>query len=123
MNPAAHIPTMPTESHPVAQPPVTYPPPMTIRSLRKGVNVAYRQGLAAAGLGLIALSVPVGIVTPFVPVGLPMAVVGAVLLGRNAVWGRRWMESVLARHPRVERLAPDWLMTQVFGRKKRAFTD
>lgn len=114
---------MPTESHPVAQPPVTYPPPMTIRSLRKGVNVAYRQGLAATGLGLIVLSVPAGIVTPFVPVGLPMAVVGAVLLGRNAVWGRRWMESALARHPRVERMAPGWLRTQVLGRKKRAFTD
>ena len=114
---------MPTESHPVAQPPVTYPPPMTIRSLRKGVNVAYRQGLAAAGLGLLVLSVPVGILTPFVPVGLPMAVVGAVLLGRNAVWGRRWMESVLARHPRIEKMAPGWLMTQVFGRQKRVFGD
>lgn len=123
MNPAAQIQTMSTESHPAAPPPVTYPPPMAIRSLRKGVNVAYRQGLAVTGMGLLVLSGPVSIAAPFLPVGLPMAVVGAVLLGRNAVWARRWMESVLARHPRVERLAPDWLMTQVFGRKKRAFTD
>jgi drug/metabolite transporter (DMT)-like permease len=101
----------------------TYAPPMTINVLRQGVNVAVRQVLAFSGLGLIALSVPVGFATPFLPVGLPMAVVGAVLLGRNAVWGRRWMESVLTRYPRIEKMAPNWLMTRVFGREKRVFAD
>jgi len=101
----------------------TYAPPMTINVLRQGVNVAVRQVLALTGLGLIVLSVPVGFATPFLPVGLPMAVVGAVLLGRNAVWGRRWMESVLTRHPRIEKMAPTWLMTSVFGREKRVFAD
>jgi hypothetical protein len=121
MNPAAHIPTMPTESHPVAQP--TYPPPMTIRSLRKGVNVAYRQGLAAAGFGLLVLSVPVGIATPAVPVGLPMAVVGGVLLGNNLSWGLRWLDDYLGRHPRIEQQLPDGLIKLVLGRRKRALRD
>lgn len=116
-----HINTMPND--PTTTPPVSYPPPMAIRSLRQGVNVAFRQVLAVSGGALLLLSVPVAIATPFLPVGLPMAVVGAVLLGRNAVWGRRWMEGVLDRHPRIERMAPNWLMTQVFGRQKRVFTD
>lgn len=97
----------------------TFAPPMPIHVFRQGVNVAVRQVLALIGLCLILLAIPVGFATPFIPVGLPMAIVGAVLLGRNAVWGRRWMESVLVRHPRVERMAPNWLMKSVFGREKR----
>ncbi len=122
MNHQPHIQTMSGDPAPTAQP-ASYPPPMAIRSLRQGVNVAYRQVLAVSGLVLVVLSVPVGIATPFLPFGLPMAIVGAVLLGRNAVWGRRWMEGVLTRHPRIEKMAPDWLMTKVFGRQKRLFAD
>ncbi|HRK67862.1 MAG TPA: hypothetical protein PKY73_09940 [Hyphomonas sp.] len=85
--------------------------------------MAVRQVLAVTGLGLVVLAIPIGIATPFLPIGLPMAIVGAVLLGRNAVWGRRWMESVMARHPRVEKMAPNWLMKAVFGREKRVFAD
>ncbi len=117
-----HIQTMSSEQNQAPQS-ASYPPPMPIRTLRQGVNVAFRQVLAVSGAGMLVLSVPVGIATPFLPFGLPMAVIGAVLLGRNAVWGRRWMESVMTRHPRIEKMAPNWLMTQVFGRKKRAFTD
>ena len=89
------------------------------RGLRNGVNVAFRQILALTGLIMIALAIPIAFLTPIVPVGLPIAIVGVVLLGRNAVWGRRWMESVLDRHPRVERFAPNWLMRLVFGRDKK----
>lgn len=113
---------MNTETTPVPLQ-VTHAPPMTINVLRQGVNVAVRQMLALAGLCLIVLSVPIGFATPFLPVGLPMAVVGAVLLGRNAVWGRRWMEGMLARYPRIEKMAPGWLMVRVFGREKRVFAD
>lgn len=109
---------MPPENAPLLNEPV-YAPPKPIHVLRNGVNVVARQTLAVTGLGMIALAIPVGIATPFIPVGLPLAIVGVVLLGRNAVWGRRWMESVLARHPRVERMAPNWLMRSVFGRDKR----
>ena len=87
--------------------------------LRNGVNVAFRQILALTGLIMIVVAIPIAFVTPIIPVGLPIAIVGVVLLGRNAVWGRRWMESVLARHPRVERFAPNWLMRLVFGRDKK----
>ncbi|MFN3608254.1 MAG: hypothetical protein ACK4Y9_04240 [Hyphomonas sp.] len=113
---------MTPEPAPLLSQPV-YLPPKPIRVLRDGVNVAARQLLAVSGLGMIVLAVPVGIATPFIPIGLPLAIVGVVLLGRNAVWGRRWMESILARHPRVERLAPNWLMRSVFGREKRLVSE
>tara|TARA_Y100001001_G_scaffold48556_1_gene44592 strand:+ start:159 stop:557 length:399 start_codon:yes stop_codon:yes gene_type:complete len=93
------------------------PKPST--GLRNGVNVAFRQILALTGLIMIVVAIPIAFVTPIIPVGLPIAIVGVVLLGRNAVWGRRWMESVLDRHPRVERFAPNWLMRLVFGRDKK----
>ena len=83
------------------------------------MNVAFRQILALTGLIMIVVAIPIAFVTPIIPVGLPIAIVGVVLLGRNAVWGRRWMESVLDRHPRVERFAPNWLMRLVFGRDKK----
>ncbi len=93
--------------------------PTPMKHIRNGVNVALRQVLALIGLLLIVIAIPVGIATPLLPVGLPIAIVGVVLLGRNAVWGRRWMESVLVKHPRVERFAPNWLMKLVFGRDKQ----
>lgn len=110
--------TMSHETAPLLAQPV-YLPPKPIHVLRNGVNVAARQMLAVSGLGMIILAVPVGIATPFIPVGLPLAIVGVVLLGRNAVWGRRWMEGIMARHPKFERMAPNWLMRSVFGREKR----
>ena len=106
-----------------APPQVTYAPPMTINVKRQSVNAAARQGLALTGLGLILLSVPAGFATPALPLGLPLAVVGAVLIGRNAVWARQWLESTLTRHPQIEKMAPSWLVTRVFGREKRDFAD
>lgn len=97
----------------------TYGVPKPVTVLRDGVNVAVRQVLAISGLAMIVLAVPIAFMTPLIPVGLPLGIVGVVLLGRNAVWGRRWMEGVLVRHPRVERMAPNWLMKLVFGREKR----
>lgn len=74
---------------------------------------------ALIGLLMIAISIPIALVTPILPIGLPIAIVGVVLLGRNSMWGRRWMEGVMERHPRFERLAPNWLMKAVFARDKR----
>lgn len=116
--------SMSQETSPLLNEPMpVYPPLKPIHVLRNGVNVAARQTLAITGLGLIALAIPVGIATPFIPVGLPMAIVGVVLLGRNAVWGRRWMEGMMARYPYLERLAPNWLMRSVFGREKRVLAE
>jgi len=84
-----------------------------------GIRTLVRQAFALIGLALIIIAIPLGLVTPFLPIGLPIAIVGVVMLGRNSIWGKRWMESVIARHPRIERLAPNWLMIAVFGREKR----
>ncbi|MEQ3744690.1 MAG: hypothetical protein ABNH53_00440 [Henriciella sp.] len=83
-----------------------------------GVRTLVRQAFALLGLLLIGISIPIAFVTPFLPIGLPIGILGVVLLGRNSLWGRNWMEGILAKHPRVERMAPNWLMKAVFGREK-----
>ena len=84
-----------------------------------GMRTLVRQMFALIGLLMIIVAIPIAFVTPILPIGLPIAILGVVLLGRNSVWGRRWMEGVITRHPRVERFAPNWLMKAVFGREKR----
>lgn len=84
------------------------------------VRTLVRQAFALLGLALIAIAIPIAFVTPLLPIGLPIAILGVVLLGRNSIWGRRWMEGVLERHPRVERFAPNWMMKAVFGREKKS---
>jgi len=83
------------------------------------VKTLVRQAFALLGLALIVIAIPIAFVTPLLPIGLPIAILGVALLGRNSLWGRRWMEGVLERHPRVERFAPNWLMKAVFAREKR----
>ena len=84
-------------------------------------RVLVRQAFALLGLFLILIGVPIAVLTPFpfVPIGLPIVILGVVLLGRNSLWGRQWMESILRRYPSVERFAPNWLMKAVFGREKQ----
>jgi len=90
-----------------------------------GLRTVVRQTLAVLGLFFIIIGVPLAILTPFpfVPIGLPVVILGVVLLGRNSLWGRRWMEGILERHPTVEKYAPDWLMKLVFGRDKAHMLD
>ncbi|MEM6947539.1 MAG: hypothetical protein AAF486_05570 [Pseudomonadota bacterium] len=78
-----------------------------------------RQCFALLGLALIPIGIVIAVLTPVLPVGLPIVILGVALLGRNSLWGRRWMEGVLSRHPSVERFAPNWLMKLVFAREKR----
>lgn len=78
-----------------------------------------RQALALIGLVMVILSVPIAIATPFLPVGLPIGIVGVVLLGRNSVWGSRLLNHILSKRPELERLAPNWLMKLVFAREKQ----
>lgn len=79
-----------------------------------------RQFLAILGLVLIVLGIPLAFLTPIpgLPIGLTVVILGVILLGRNSVWGRNWMEGVMERHPTIERFAPNWLMRLVFGREK-----
>ncbi len=98
-----------------SQPPA--PVAMVIQSVRK----VFRQFLALLGLFLIMIGVPLAMLTPFpfVPIGLPVVIIGVVLLGRNSVWGHQLMEAMLHKWPNIERFAPNWLMQLVFGREKR----
>lgn len=93
-----------------------------ISAVRTGMSTVLRQSLALLGLVFIIIGVPIAVLTPFpfIPIGLPIVIVGVVLLGRFSMWGRRWMESILRRFPRIERFAPNWLMRLVFGRSKHA---
>lgn len=91
-----------------------------LQTVTTGLRNLLRQMLAILGLVLIVIAIPIAFVTPILPVGLPIAIVGVVLLGRNAIWGKRWMENMLARNPKLERFAPNWLMKLVFGRDKRS---
>ncbi|MEM6534522.1 MAG: hypothetical protein AAF613_02680 [Pseudomonadota bacterium] len=88
--------------------------------VRTSVQTAIRLTFAIVGLVLIIIGVPLAAVTPFpfIPIGLPVVILGVVLLGRNSVWGRNWMEGILRRWPSIERFAPNWLMKAVFGRDK-----
>ena len=83
------------------------------------VRTLVRQAFALLGLLLIIIAIPIAFVTPFLPIGLPIAIIGVVLLGRNSLWGKNWMEGVMRRHPKIERFAPNWLMKAIFGREKR----
>ncbi len=97
-------------------------PVQPIAAVGQGMRTLLRQFLAILGVVHIMVGVPLAMITPFpfVPIGLPVVIVGVVLLGRNSVWGRRWMESILDRWPTIERFAPHWLMKLVFGRDKRS---
>jgi len=92
--------------------------------VKTGVQPLVRQALALLGMFFIIIGVPLAMATPFpfIPIGLPVVILGVVLLGRNSLWGRNWMEGVMRRHPMVERFAPNWLMKLVFGREKRVFS-
>ncbi len=92
---------------------------MPIRVSRQGINVTQRQGLALGGTALIVLAVPVGLAAPSIPLALPMAVIGAVLVGLNAVWARRWLDDMFRRYPQIEQRVPDWLIRLASGRPKR----
>lgn len=94
-----------------------------IASITYGVGTLVRQCLALLGAFLIPIGVIVAFLTPLIPIGLPIGILGVFLLGRYSVWGRQWMEGVLERHPSIERFAPNWLMKLVFSREKRSGSD
>ena len=63
-----------------------------------------RQAIALIGLLLVILSIPLGFLTPFIPIGLPMGIFGAALLARNSVWGQRLILGLINRYPRLRTL-------------------
>jgi len=83
-----------------------------------GARLIGRQSLAITGLVLVILSVPIGFLTPFLPIGLPIGIFGAALLARNSVWGQRFIGYIVNKYPALERISPNWLVQLVLGREK-----
>lgn len=94
------------------------PKPGSSSVVHRGLANIIRQTLALLGVLLIPIGVIVALLTPIIPVGLPIVILGVVLVARNALWGRRAFQAILARHPSLERFAPDWLMRLILGDHK-----
>ena len=90
------------------------------RFVQQGVMAVLRASLAGLGLVLVPSGVVIALATPILPIGLPIVILGVVLVARNAPWGRRFFQAILARYPRLERFAPDWLLRLIFGDHDKA---
>ena len=88
-------------------------------NLGNGARLVGRQTLAVVGLVLVILSVPIGFLTPFIPIGLPIGIFGSALLARNSVWGQRFIGHLVDKNPALERVTPNWLVKLVLGREKQ----
>ncbi|MEM9669804.1 MAG: hypothetical protein AAF950_12840 [Pseudomonadota bacterium] len=83
--------------------------------LGSGVRVLFRQVLALIGLFLVVISVPLGFLTPFLPIGLPIGILGAALLARNSVWGQQLIRHLLNKYPKLDKFTPEWLLKLITG--------
>ncbi len=102
-----------------AERPVEYAPPKVVHSTLSGVNVKSRQALAGLGAALLLIALPAGLLTPGLPLGLVLAVLGAMLLSLHWVWARRWLDEAVLRHPTIEAVMPASLVRALLGRDKR----
>jgi|GEM_PF-3026533 len=90
-------------------------------AVAKGSAMAlFRPILALLGVFFIVIGVPIAFLTPipFVPIGLPIVILGVVLLARNSLVGRRWMKATIAKHPRLKKFAPNWLLKLILGEQE-----
>jgi len=66
----------------------------------------------ALGLALMVISLPLALITPFIPVGLPLFILGALMLAGSSARGHRIITGFLKRHPGI------WnRVKRVFGEK------
>lgn len=88
-----------------------------MRRAAMGVMSILRPILALLGVFLIIVGIPIAMMTPipFVPIGLPIVILGTVLLARNSLAGKRWMQSMLKKYPNLARFAPNWLLRLILG--------
>ena len=89
----------------------------SVAAAKGGVVALFRPVLAVLGVILIIIGVPIAFLTPipFIPIGLPIVIIGVMLLARNSLTGRRWMQGMIAKHPSLKRFAPNWLLKLIFG--------
>lgn len=76
---------------------------------------ARRAGLTALGGTLVVLGAPVGVATPFLPVGFLVSGAGAALIVRNSPAGRRLILRAFERYPRVSSRVPMRMRRLIFG--------
>lgn len=95
-----------------------YPRARSGNAFQQSISAIVRSALAILGALLIPIGVVIAFLTPILPIGLPIVIVGVVLLARNAVWGRRFVQGTLRKYPKLERFAPDWLLKLIFGEGK-----
>ena len=74
--------------------------------------------LTILGVALVVIAGPIGILTPFIPVGLPIAIVGLILIGRNSRLGKWAIVRVSQWHPRVRNLYVKRLRPLLATRKR-----
>ena len=88
---------------------------MSIRRL-----VAWSVGVLAASVGLfiILFGFVIGILTPLLPIGLPIALVGVFVLTRSP-WGQHLMVRLLERYPRIKSLIPRRILNVVLSKVNR----
>lgn len=66
----------------------------------------------ALGLALMVISIPLAVITPFIPIGLPLFILGALMLAGSSATGHRIITGFLKRHPGI------WQRVKsVFGEK------
>jgi len=66
----------------------------------------------ALGLALMVISIPLALITPFIPIGLPLFIFGAIMLAGSSSTGHRIITGFLKRHPGI------WhRVKSVFGEK------
>jgi hypothetical protein len=74
----------------------------------------YKRFMVTLGGTLIVIAVPIGILTPVIPVGLPLAVVGLLILLNHSRSAKRMFVRWSKRHPITSK------RLRVFLRRKRA---
>ena len=88
---------------------------MSIRRL-----VAWSVGVVVASVGLfiILFGFVIGILTPLLPIGLPIALVGVFVLTRSP-WGQHLMVRLLDRFPKIKRFIPRRLLNVLLTKVNR----
>lgn len=88
---------------------------MSIRRL-----VAWSVGVVVASVGLfiILFGFVIGILTPLLPIGLPIALVGVFVLTRSP-WGQHLMVRLLDRFPKIKRFIPRRILNVLLSKVNR----
>lgn len=92
-------------------------PRKTIAVAKGSMLAVLRPIWALLGVFFIIIGVPIAFLSTVLPIGLPIVILGVVLLARNSSVGRRWMQNTIAKHPSLKRFAPSWLLNLIFGGK------